>query len=542
MKKQLLTLTFLFFLGTSFGEQHCMLDSFGSSVIIKNDYSGVEYYKVSYAVSPGAILSLSEQLGDGFFLMPNEQKTIDYNITLPFKGNYSLSFTIADSKAKTEIKSFNYEVYDCHNIDIKIISENNNYCLRQSMPYKVIINNTGKYDENLSIMINNDPFNITLNSGEKKEYNLEFYSNNMENNQVTVTAKNEHLTKIVSETFNLRNCDTTVVELEELKACPGQAINSNIIIKNLGFSQDAYQIINSTNNILIDSQVIILESKEQAIVPFNLMLGCDEIGLRTGEINIQSLNSGLIKAKINYEALNCFDFKIEEQNIFSDYCEKDNKTIYFDVANTGLMADSYNGLLIYGNEQTILQFYLEPKESINLNISEYFNYTNDAKAELIIKSNNYCEKIKTVIKDFTIQNYSECYSGKLEVQEYFRGYSSVKITNNGSRQNEYSLTVFNYSQISNMSFLLNSGQSKEYQLNNLDNIMNDYDINVFSVNLLGNGVDVTSQTIYTNSITAMIILTVKEYYSYVGLMLLAILTLLFVKNNVLKLRKSNIKV
>jgi hypothetical protein len=519
-----------------------MQDSFNSSIVITNDYSGVEYYKVSYAVSPGAALSFSEQLGDGFFLMPSEQKIIDYNVSLPFPGNYSLSFIIADSKNNKETKSFNYEVFDCHNVDITIVSESNNYCLRQIMPYNVTVNNTGKYEENITLMINNDPFNLTLSPGELKEYNLDYYSMSQEDNQIIVTARNEYLTKTVSKSFNLRNCDTTAVVLENLKACPGQSVNSNITIKNLGFSQDAYQIINSTNNILITPQVLTLESKEQAIIPFTLVLGCDEIGLKTGEITIQSLNSGLITAKITYEALNCFDFKIEDKNVFFDYCENDNKTVTFDVANAGLMADSYNGLLIYGKNQISLNFYLEPKESMNINLSEYFNYTNDAKAELIIKSNNYCERTKTITHNFTVQNFSECYSGNLEVQDYFRSYSKVKVTNNGSRQNEYTLTVFNYSEISNMSFLLNPGQSKEYQLNNLGSIMNDYGISVFSVNLLANGVDTTSQTTYSNSITGMIILSVKEYYSYAGLILLAILASLFVKNNVLKQRKSNSKI
>jgi hypothetical protein len=540
MKKQTLTLLFLFLLGNTFGEQHCMLDSFGSSIVITNDYSGVEYYKVSYAVTPGVSLSLNEPLGDGFFLIPGEQKTINYNITLPFKGNYSLSFNIVDSKAKNENKIFNYEVFNCHNVDIIILTENDNYCLRQIMPYKVIINNTGKYAENLTLMVNNDPFNLTLYSGEIKEYNLDFYTTNQEDNKITVTAKNEYLTKTIVEPLNLRNCDTTAVVLEELKACPGQLISSTITLKNLGFSQDAYQIINSTNNIIIEPQVLTLDAKEQAIIPYDLIIACDEIGLKTAQINIQSLNSGLIKAKITYEALNCFDFKIENENVFSNYCENDNKTINFNIKNNGLISDSYTGLLIYGNQQTNLNFYLEPKESINLNISEYFNYTGDFNAELIIKSNNYCEKIKSVTENFNIKKINECYNGKLEVQEYFRGFSRVKITNNGTRQNNYTLTVFNQSQINNMSFMLNPGQSKEYQLNNLDSIMNDYDISVFSVNLLANEVNLTSQTSYSNSITGMIILTVKEYYSYAGLILLVILISLFIKNNVLKSRKSNI--
>jgi hypothetical protein len=460
---------------------------------------------------------------------------------LPFKGNYSLSFNIADSKAKTQTKLFNYEVYDCHTVDIKVISESTNYCLRQSMPYLVIINNTGKYEENLSVMINNDPFNLSLKPGESKEYEMQFYSINSENNQVIIIAQNDYLKKSVQESFNVRNCDTTAIVLEEIKSCPGQAAASSITLKNLGFSQDAYQILNSSSNLIITPQMFVLESKEEKTIAFNLIPECNEIGLRNSEIFIQSLNSGLIKVKVTYEALNCFDFDIVNQNVFSDYCENDNKTLIFTAKNKGLMADSYTGLLIYGNQKKSLNFYLEPKESINLNISEYFNYTGNAKAELVIKSNNYCEKTKSVIEKLNVQKFNECYSAKLEVQDYFRSSSRVKIENNGSRQNEYLLKIFNYSQINNMSFLLNPGQSKEYQLNNLDTIMNDYGISVFSVNLLANGVDITSQTSYSNSITGMIILSVKEYYSYVGLALLAILSVLFIKNNVLKSRKYNIK-
>ncbi|MDD4353540.1 MAG: hypothetical protein PHN56_03720 [Candidatus Nanoarchaeia archaeon] len=541
MKLQITSLIFLFFLGIAFGEQHCIDDSFGSSIIVKNDYSGVEYYKVSSAVSSGAVLSLSESLGDGFFLMPGEQKLISYNISLPFKGNYSSSFKIIDSKGKTETKSFNYEVADCHNVDIKIISENDNYCLRQNMPYKVIVNNNGKYKENLFLMINNDPFSVSLLPGTFKEYDMEFYSVSLENNQVIVSIKNGNLSKTVTESFNLRNCDTTAVILEDVKSCPGQTITSSIILKNLGFSQDAYQIINSSSNIIIEPQIFVLESNEEKIIEFDLMPSCGEIGLRSGEINIISHNSGLIKSKINYEALNCFEFEIIEANNFMDYCENDNKNITISIKNKGLLADSYTGLLIYGNQKMNLNFYLEPKEIMVFNISEYFNYSGDAKAELIIKSNNYCEKTKTLSETFNVNPFDKCYSGKLEVQEYFNGYSRVKVTNIGLRQNEYFLTVFNNSQISNMSFSLNSTQSKEYQLNNLNEIMNDYGISVFSVNILGKGVDLTKQTRYSNSITGMIILSVKEYYSYAGLVILIILISLFVKNNVLKLKGSNNK-
>jgi hypothetical protein len=518
-----------------------MLDSFGSSIIIKNDYSGVARYTVSYAVSPGVILSLDEQLGDGFFLMPGEQKIIDYNVSLPFKGNYSLSFNIADSKANSKTELFNYEVFDCHNVGIKILSNYSNYCLRQIMPYQVIINNTGKYAENLSVMINNDPFSISLLPMEYKEYNMEFYSINLFDNQVRVSAKNEFLSENAAESFNVRNCDTTAIVLEDLKACPGQPINSSITLKNLGFSTDAYQIINSSGNIAIDAQVFTLESKEQKTIPFVLIPACNEIGLKNSEITIYSLNSGLINSKITYEALNCFDFQIEEKSAFLDYCEDDNRTLAFGIKNKGLMADSYTALLTYGNQQKSFNFYMEPKESVNISIGEYFNYSGNAKYELTVKSNNYCEKTRSAAKNFTVQKFKECYSAKLELQKYFSEYSTVKVTNNGSRQNDYSLAVFNYSQISNMSFLLNPGQSKEYQLNNLGSIMNDYGISVFSVNLLANGVDITGQTSYSDSITGMIILSVKKYYSYAGLALLAILSALFVKNNVLKSGKSNIK-
>jgi len=541
MKTTIKALIFLFFLGIAFGEQHCIDDSFGSGIVITNTYSGVEYYKVSYAATPGAVLSLSEPLGDGFFLMPGEQKIIDYSIRLPFPGNYSLSFTIVDSKAKTEVRTSNYEVYDCHSVDAKITSTDTNYCLRQVFPYKVLINNTGKYEENLSVMINSDPFNLNLMPGEAKEYDLEFYPSSLNENKVIVSVSGANITSIAEKSFNLRNCDTTAVIVENLKACPGQAVSSTISLSNLGFSQDAYQVINSSSNIIINPAVFTVGAKEEAVIPFMLMPGCGEIGLKSGEVNIYSLNSGLIKVKISYEALNCFDFEIIESNTFSGYCEGDSNAANFTIKNKGLMADSYMGILKYGDEEKTINLYLEPKESATINITEYFNYSGNSKAELAVLSNNFCEKTESFIEEFVVEKYSECYNAKLEVQEYFRGYSRVRITNNGSKNNTYTLSVFNSSEISNMSFSLMPKQSRDYQLNNLDDIMKDYGISVFSVNLKGLGVDLTEETSYSASITGMVILAAKEYYSYVGLVFLATLIALFAKNNVLKQRKSNIK-
>jgi hypothetical protein len=110
----------------------------------------------------------------------------------------------------------------------------------------------------------------------------------------------------------------------------------------------------------------------------------------------------------------------------------------------------------------------------------------------------------------------------------------VKITNNGSRANDYNLTLFNYSVIENMNFSLKPHESIEYQLNNLDLIMEDYGISSFSISLEGKGINLTKSTHYTDSITGMVTLAAKEYYPFIGLALLMVLSFIFVKKNILK--------
>ncbi|MDD2679152.1 MAG: hypothetical protein PHG04_02295, partial [Candidatus Nanoarchaeia archaeon] len=72
----------------------------------------------------------------------------------------------------------------------------------------------------------------------------------------------------------------------------------------------------------------------------------------------------------------------------------------------------------------------------------------------------------------------------------------------------------------------------------LNNIMNDYGISVFSVNVIAKGLNVTGQTSYSESITGMIALSVQENYGIIGLILLAIIIAAFIKKNPLKIKKS----
>jgi len=539
MRKHLFSLLFLFFLGITFGENYCIDDSFNASLVVKNTYSSNEYFTVAYTATPGLIISFDDPLDLGFF-MPGEEKTIGYDISMPFKGNYSLTFEITDSKANKETRTFNFEVSYCHNVEIKVLSIDN-YCLRQNAPYQVIITNTGRYAENLSININNEVFYPELLAGQSKTYNLEFYSVFLENNLISINVDNEFIHKSIQETVNVRNCDKTGIILDQIKTCPGQLINSKLTIKNLGYSSDAYQIINSSSNVLIEPELLFVDSRSEDFLTFSIVPACDELGLKRGEINLYSRNSGYIKAVISYEVMNCYDFEIMESNSFSELCEQDQKTLSFALKNKGLVPDSYSGVLKFGNESVNLNFYLKDKETANFNITEHFDYSGKTSAELILSSNNFCGKTKTVNYNLTVKPFKECYSANVELEKLFRSHSSVKITNNGSRANEYFVSVYNYSEISNMSFVLNPFESRELQLSSLNEIMNDYEISVFSVNVLAKGVNITSQTSYANTITGMIILSVKEYYSYLGLILFLGLSALFIKNNLLKSRKSNIK-
>ncbi|MDD5054189.1 MAG: hypothetical protein PHG04_02300, partial [Candidatus Nanoarchaeia archaeon] len=290
MKKCFFSLFLFFFLGITFAENYCADDSFNSSLIISNDYSSNEYFTVSYAASPGLIIHFKDSLDMGFFV-PGQEKILNYEIILPFKGEYSLTFEISDSRANKEIKHFDFNVFDCRGVDVKIFAQDN-YCLRQTAPYQVFINNTGNYAEDLKATINNEIFNFQLLPGESKTYELEFYSSFLHNNLISVLVENDFIKESAEQYVNLRNCDATGILFESIKACPGQLINSKLIIKNLGSQTDAYQIINSSGGAIIEPQRIIIESGNEKHVDFSIFPGCDEKGIKNAEIYIQSLYSG----------------------------------------------------------------------------------------------------------------------------------------------------------------------------------------------------------------------------------------------------------
>ncbi len=528
-------LPLLLFIGVVYGEQCCIEDSFSAALVIQNNYSSAAYYKVSYAATTGTLISFSEKISDGFFLDAGESKTILYNITLPFKGNYSVSFNIADSKSKVVEEFHDFEVINCHSAKVEILADDGNYCQRQDIPYKVVINNTGRFVEELSVKINADNFNITLLPSESMEYPLYYYSATETAGKVSASISNENISEISAEKlFNLRNCESTALAIPNLKACQGFTIESSIALKNLGLTNDSYRVINYSNSIIsIDTELIAASSKETIEIPFILEIPCDEKGLNSAYVNILSFNSGLITAKITYEAVNCYDFMIKKETL-DDYCEGDNKSMKYTVTNNGLMPGSFIANITFGESTSFYDFNLRVNESRVFTISEEFDYFGSALAQIIVSSKNTCEKSKELADDLIINSFNECYSGKLDVWEIFTKSSKVKITNNGSRSNNYNLSLFNYSVIENMNFSLKPMESIEYQLNNLDLIMNDYGISSFSINLAGKGVNATRTTSYTNSITGMITLAAKEYYPFIGLALLMVLSFIFIKKNILK--------
>jgi len=198
------------------------------------------------------------------------------------------------------------------------------------------------------------------------------------------------------------------------------------------------------------------------------------------------------------------------------------------------MPGAFIANLTFGQESSFYDFNLRANDSRVFSISEYFDYSGSELAQIIVSSKNTCEKSKMISDNLTVKQFNECYSGKIDIWEIFNKDSKVKITNNGSRANNYNLSLFNYSVIENMNFSLKPHESIEYQLNNLDLIMEDYGISSFSINLAGKGINLTKSTHYTDSITGMVALAAKEYYPFIGLALLAILSFIFVKKNILK--------
>ncbi len=527
----------LLIMGAVYGEKCCMEDSFSAALIIQNNYSSAAYYQVFDVSEIGTQISFSEDIKDGFFLDAGESKTILYNITLPFKGNYSVSFkvieTVSGSKPKVFLESHDFEVINCHSAKVEILADEKNYCQRQDIPYQVLINNTGKFMEELSVRINSDNFNITLLAGEYKLYNLSYYSATETIGKVSASIYNENISESAEKSFNLRNCESTALSIPNLKSCQGFTVESKIALKNLGMN-DSYRVVNASSSIIsIGNELIAAASQETVEIPFILEIPCDEKGINGAYVNIMSFNSGLITAKITYEAINCHDFKIVKE-IVNDYCEGDNKTIKYTITNIGTMPGSFIANLTFGKTKNSYDFNLRANDSRVLSASEYFDYSGSALAQIIVSSKNVCEKSKIISDDLIIKPFNECYSGKIDLWEIFNKDSKVKITNNGSRANDYNLTLFNYSVIENMNFSLKPHESIEYQLNNLDLIMEDYGISSFSINLAGKGINLTKSTHYTDSITGMVALAAKEYYPFIGLALLAILSFIFVKKNILK--------
>ncbi len=528
--KKFLTLFFLFFIiNAVFSQEICTTSTDTDTIIITNHHTKSARYEISM---DGSLAKFTELSHESFFLEPGESKVITLEFSFPFQKNYELNLNVIKNGAEIVYeKEYEYTAEECHELDAEIIQENE-FCTLDENNYSIKVMNGDEYEETFNLTVNNHTRKVTLDKNESRIINYTYFAEDVDEDEIVVNMENLYINKNLVFNLNITNCDNYLLEgVNNHYVCEGISYEKNFTIKNTGKHKDTYYFSTKYENIELKDDAVSLEPNQTMNIYYNINSGCGELGMHLEGIRISSDNTDDEKFfKINYDNSNCFDMSVELQPL-NDFCERDNKSFIIIVKNNGTVNNDYYAMIEAGDESLNKTFMLVPGEEKELRIILY----NISKEEikLNISANDYspCPNKFSQEKSISVQSFEKCYSAYWDSPEIFYDNKLLmKVKNNGTRLNNYTLSILYYNEIDNNTFSLKPDETKNFRIKYLYNMSREYNITSFRMRLTGHGVNKTRIIEYSSQrITGLVIQTLKRASYFTGVLLLLLIIYFFIK-------------
>lgn len=517
-----LFLLFLLF-NVGFAIDKCSGQHYADTISITNNQGSPVFYELNVEGNSAIFTQLSEY---EFFLIAGESKTIDFETNLPFTGDYTLQITVEASIGGDTSYTYDFNVSNCHNIEVLPIFSQE-YCSYSTSEYEFNVTNTGIYNETLLVNSDNQELTITIMPDETKNMNFTFFTEPM--TPVTMEIQNNDINFSDNYIPNIVGCDSFDYTLiEESSLCEGSVLEKQITITNTGIHNDSYIITPSSPIIQLNNDSFLLGINESKIITITIPTEYGESGIRNENLLIDSELNGEVTVSIGYEILNCFDQTISLLTNLTEYCEHDNETMIANLKNNGLLNNTYNATLSFGQENISNVYELNSGEDINITL-ELIDLVPGIYLLEFISNNDIL--YNTFSYEIEVSDFSKCYSGTMIVEEQFYDENTIiTLGNNGTRTNNYNISISAYNEIDNSSITLEAGEIINLRMNNLLQIHNEYGVESFMITMSGMGINSTQNTtFYDNRITGMIVESGANAVALIGVTLLISIVYLFIR-------------
>ncbi len=277
-------------------------------------------------------------------LKPKESKNIYLFITASCfeePKNYSgkISF-LGNSESLTEFKM---NVISDHSISISL-PENISSCICEESSFIAVIENTGKYDEEVKLSVVGGKIKedkIKIKSGEKRQlevfldkvcgitpgkYNFEIIAES-----TTSYAKTRKIFEVI-----MQNChDFEFSYPKEVKTCLNEKVDFGIAVKNTGSKDDDYILIMDALNIAQEMQI-----KSGEIKVFNVNFSSNDIGIIDIGFTVKTKTKEE-KGNIRFLVDQCYGIDLQPETNKIDIQLGSGKMLKAKITNTGSKDDVY---------------------------------------------------------------------------------------------------------------------------------------------------------------------------------------------------------
>jgi len=314
-----------------------------------------------------------------FTIGPGASETIDLMLEPPegLSGLHSVSVTASsETNPKTQdTKEVTVQINDCFSFNAFIQPSENTVCLGQSMPYRLLINNTGMLEDTYVIYapdwLSVSKNEVSVPAGESMHITITaspVQAGSMPLEVTVVSSADPDKQTIVSALVNANECRDVSVVLSPsgATACRGMDAEITATIKNTGTLEGTFELQSSTGS--LDLESVSLEPGEE----HELMLTVETSNLTEGEHSISvTASEGAISdtGKITLTVEDCYAAEIEIVPAEQQSCVCDVSKFNMIIKNSGEMADAYHVSFssdIYEHETDIE---LAPGESKSIPVS-----------------------------------------------------------------------------------------------------------------------------------------------------------------------------
>ena len=388
----------------------------------------------------GTAASFATALPASFYLAKGEERSIYVYITpssFVLPGNYYISILVTSGTESKEIKH-SIVVENCNKVILNVEAKKD-VCACESAVYKASIKNSGIYKERYKIELFGDAAgfaklstdSLSLDPNQQKDILIYFNPDcNVKAKEYTFTLKAVSLDSkeigLIEGKVNVVNCYSYSVDVEKnfYSLCDGEKIDAKLMIKNLGTSENTFDInLKAPGFARLEKDSITLKQNEagEIKIPIAPKFGEKE-GNYSLEIKTLSQKGSLMaKKQIDVEVRECHKAELVLEKKKDRICEALTNNYAIELRNLGEKEGDYR-LSIKAPEwakinTTEAKLSSKATKTINLEVSPPY-YTEPKEYTIEIKAKDLNSELE-VSENMKIKVLSkeDCYRPKINVKE-----------------------------------------------------------------------------------------------------------------------------